>query len=241
LSQKLDELKIATMYNNMKDIWPSNDKWYSYTHNVLIKSTIKYTNINTFNNQSLILNVGSAGNEYGIPGIHYHIDIAEDKLNGVENAYITSAERLPFNDEMFDGGLCVGSVINYCDPFAVIGEISRTLKSGAFFIFDFEQSNSWQFIGNKSYKADASIISSFNSGIKDDVWVFSYKHIKSILNTYNFIIKDKLYFHLISPLFYRIYKDEQKAAKYSKLDSIIRVFPIINKKSCNIILIIQKV
>jgi SAM-dependent methyltransferase len=241
MGKKLDEMKIAAMYNNMKEIWPTNDRWYTYTHEVVIKSIKKYVNMNTFNDKSLILNVGSAGNDYSIPGKHYHVDIAEDKLKGVENSYIASAEKLPFSSEMFDGGLCVGSVINYCDPFSVISEISRTLKKGALFVLDFEQSDSWQFIGTESYKAEASIITSFNSGLVDDVWVFSYKHIKNILRTYDFVIKDKLYFHLISPLFYKINKDEQKAAVFTRWDNFLKYIPIMNKKSCNIILIIQKV
>jgi ubiquinone/menaquinone biosynthesis C-methylase UbiE len=239
--KQLDKEKIAEMYNKMVDIWPKNDKWYSYTYKNIANHITNYKYRNNFNEKSLILNVGSAGNEYGISGKHYHVDIAAEKLTGIENSFLISAEKLPFEDEIFDGGLCVGSVINYCDPFAVIGEISRTLKRGASFVIDFEQSNSWQFIGTDNYNSDASIITSFNSGINDDVWIFSYRHIKNILNSYNFIIQDELYFHLLTPLFYKIFKNEQRAANFTKLDPLIRLLPFFNKKSCNIILTIQKV
>jgi SAM-dependent methyltransferase len=237
----LNKKRIAEMYNKMVDIWPKNDKWYSYTYKNIINYMANYKHRNNFNEKSLILNVGSAGNEYDIPGLHYHVDIAEEKLVGIENTFLISAEKLPFEDEMFNGGLCVGSVINYCDPFAVISEISRTLKRGASFVIDFEQSNSWQFLGTGSYNSDASIITSFNGGINDDLWIFSYRHIKNILIRYNFIIQDELYFHLLTPLFYRIYKNEQKAANFTKLDHLMRQLPFFNKKSCNVILTIQKV
>jgi len=239
--KQLDMKKIAEIYNKMIDIWPKNDKWYSHTYKTMIKYIANYKRQNNFKENSLILNVGSAGNEYNIPGIHYHVDIAEERLKSVENSFIVSAEKLPFDNEMFDGGLCVGSVINYCDPFAVIGEISRTLKKHAFFVIDFEQSNSWQFIGTKNYKSDANIITSFNGGIDDDLWIFSYKHIKNIFTINNLTIQDILYFHLLTPLFYRIFKNEQKAANFVGSDVLIRLLPIFNKKSCNIILTVQKV
>jgi ubiquinone/menaquinone biosynthesis C-methylase UbiE len=241
LNHQLNKEKIAKYYNSVVDIWPESDKWHSYTHEIMINYISKYGEKSNFNDQSLILNVGSAGNEYGILGTHYHVDIAEEKIKNIKNSFIVSAEKLPFDNDMFDGGLCVGSVINYCDPFSVISEISRTLKKGASFVLDFEQSNSWQFLGTKIYKSDASIITTFNSGTDDELWVFSFKHIKNILSVYNLIIKDKLFFHLLSPFFYKLYKDEQIAAKYSKLDNIMRFIPIINQKSCNIILTIQKV
>jgi len=126
----------------------------------------------------LILNAGSAGNKYGISGKHYYVNMATEKSTEIRNSFLISVEKLPFEDEIYDGGFCVDSVINYCDQFAVIGEMHRTLKRGTSFVIGFERSNGWQFIGTDNYNSDASITTSFNSGINDDVWDFSYRCIK---------------------------------------------------------------
>lgn len=231
---------MRDLYNNMNDIWPANDLWYTYTHNKIINYVNNYIKRNNFTNESKILNVGSGGNTYSIPGIQYHTDIAYERIKNVPNSYLASAESLPFTNDFFDGGICVGSVINYCDPYKVIGEISRTLKPNTTFILDFEQSKSFQFINTSDFNSDATIIQSFNSGNEDRVWVFSEKYIFNIIKTLGLNIIEKQYFHILSPLIYKITKNEQYAAKYSTLDKWLKHIPFIKSISCNIILTIQK-
>ena len=237
---KLNQNRIANMYNQMVEIWPNDDKWYTYTHKCMIEYIEKYKAQNNFNSNSFILNIGSAGNEYGIVGNHFHIDIAEEHIKNCANHFVCSAENLPFENDYFDGGLCVGSVINYCDPFSVAKEISRTLKHGSTLVMDFEQSNSWQFWGTNIYKKDSCIITSFNSGFDDEIWIYSLKYIRSIFKHYNLSLTNIEFFHLISPLAYRIKKDEQKAADFCRLDRFFSHIPYINQKSCNIILTVKK-
>ena len=158
----IDKKRIANMYNEMEEIWPESDKWYKYTHDYMIRYITLFKKVHKLNQDSLILNLGSGGNDYNIKGEHYHVDIAEEKIKYCKNFFVGSAEKLPFQDNFFDFCLCVGSIINYCDPYAVIKEISRSLKKNSYCIFDFEQSNSWQFIGSQEYKSDVSMIKSFN-------------------------------------------------------------------------------
>lgn len=237
----LNKEDIAKMYNEMDEIWPDDDKWYNFTHNCVVKYIDSQKQLMNLTEKSLVLNLGSGGNEYNIDGIHYHVDIAEEKIRHCKNYFVSTAENIPFNNDFFDGGICVGSVINYCDPFAVISEISRTLKLGGYFIIDFEQSESWQFYGLKEYKNDATIITSFNSGYEDRIWIFSLDYIVRILKTYSLKIVNIKRFHLLSPLLYRITKDENKSAKFAKFDSFLKLVPCIRNKSCNIILTVQKV
>lgn len=237
----LNKEDIAKMYNEMDEIWPDDDKWYNYTHNCVVKYIDSQKQLMNLTEKSLVLNLGSGGNEYNIDGIHYHVDIAEEKIKHCKNYIVSTAENIPFNNDFFDGGICVGSVINYCDPFAVISEISRTLKLGGYFIIDFEQSESWQFYGLKEYKNDATIITSFNSGYEDKIWIFSLAYIVRILKTYSLKIVNIERFHLLSPLLYRISKDENKSAKFAKFDSFLKLVPCIRNKSCNVILTVQKV
>lgn len=232
---------VRNLYNNMEDIWPTNDLWYTYTHNKIVNYVNNYVNINNFTKHSYILNVGSGGNTYNIPGIQYHTDIAYERIKNVPNSYLASAESLPFPNNFFDGGICVGSVINYCDPYKVIGEISRTLKQNTTFVLDFEQSKSFQFINTPDFNSDATIIKSFNSGNEDRVWIFSEKYIFNIIKTFGLKIETKQYFHILSPLLYKITKNEQYAAKFSACDKWLKYIPYINSISCNIILTMQKV
>ncbi len=237
----VDQSRVAQMYNEMDEIWPDDDKWYKYTHEYIIKYIGSFQHFKTLNKNSKILNLGSGGNEYEITGSHYHVDIAKEKICRCKNYFVTSAEKLPFKNDFFDAGVCVGSVINYCDPFAVIHEISRTLKKGSYFILDFEQSESWQFIGTQDYKSDVSLVASFNSGYNDKLWIFSLSYITNILSDFSFEIINLERFHLLSPLLYKIIHNENKAAKLSILDPLAKKIGFLKNKSYNIILTVQKV
>lgn len=213
---------------------------YFTLSNTIIDYINNYIHTNNFTNQSRILNVGSGGNTYDIPGVQYHTDIAYEKIKNIPNSYLCNAESLPFLNDFFDGGICVGSVINYCDPYKVIGEISRTLKSNSNFVLDFEQSRSFQFINTPNFNEDSVIIESFNSGNNDKVWVFSEQYMYHIIKSFDLKIHSIQYFHMLSPLIYKITQNEQYAAKFSFLDKFVKHIPYLHKISCNIILTIQK-
>lgn len=239
-NEYIDMDYVRDLYNNMENIWPNKDAWYTYTHNKIIDYINNYKHYNNLTDQSYILNVGSGGNTYDIPGIQYHTDIAYEKIKNIPNSYLSNAESLPFSNDFFDGGICVGSVINYCDPYKVIGEISRTLKSSSNFVLDFEQSRSFQFINTPNFNADAVIIESFNSGNKDKVWVFSEQYMYNIIKSFGLKIHSIQYFHMLSPLIYKMTQNEQYAAKFSTLDKFLKYIPYLHKISCNVILTIQK-
>ncbi len=236
---KIDIERVRTLYNQMDDIWPVSDKWYTYTHQQLMEYIEGFMKKYSINNTFKVVNIGSAGNEYNVPGEHYHVDIAEERIKHCAHFYVGTAERLPFPDNSFDAGLCVGSVINYCDPLLVISEISRVLKPNAVSVLDFEQSRSFQFIGS-AYNCSARIITSFNSGTDDSIWIFSERLIRSYCKTCGLNIVDVRYFHLLTPLIYLICRDENKAANFTFADKILRWLPYLRKISCNVILTVQK-
>lgn len=240
MSEEINIEQVRSLYNQMDDIWPVSDRWYTYTHNEIVKYIEKFKKKHFIDNSSKIVNIGSAGNEYDIPGEHYHVDVAEEKIKNCARFYVGSAEKLPFADNYFDAGLCVGSVINYCDPLLVISEISRVLKPYAVVVIDFEQSRSYQFVGS-SFNCNARIITSFNSGTDDRIWIFSERLIRSYCKMYGLKITNCHYFHLLTPLAYRICKDENKAAHFTFADKVLHWIPYLRKVSCNVILTVQKV
>lgn len=238
---KIDINSVRDMYNEMQEIWPENDAWYLYTYSqislFLQKVSLKYN----FNDELKILNAGSGGNTYNLPGIHYHIDIADQKLKNTPNSYVGNIEMMPYNDNEFDICICVGSVINYCDALVAINEMARVLKKGGFLILDYDQSHSLEFWGTSHYNKTADIIETFNSGYVDKTWIYSPDYISKILRRLSFKMLDIRRYHILSPLIYKMTKDEMGASKFAKLDGIMSHIPILKKFSCNIILCSQKI
>ena len=237
--ETVDTEKVKMMYNKMTDMWPTNDTWYTYTHQRIVRYINRFIKKNNINLSAKIINIGSAGNEYDFPGIHYHVDIAEERIKNCPLHFVANAEHLPFSDNSFDFGICVGSVINYCDPLPVIAEISRVLKTGGKLILDFDQSRSYEFIG-VCYNHNSHVINTFNSGEEDRIWVFSEQLITSYCKKHGLKISNIEYYHLLTPLVYRLCKDENKAACYVWADKILSKIPFIRKISCNIILELTK-
>ena len=235
---KIDIESVKKMYDEMDEVWSRDSKWYMYTYNTIqgyLKSFEK-KNKDKINNDTIILNAGSAGNTYGISGKHYHVDISKKHLENIPNAVICSIESLPFEDESFDVCICVGSVINYCDAMCALNEIYRVLKRNGILILDYDQSKSFEFIGTKHYSKNAEIVETFN----DRIWIYSEKYIDTILKKCPFKIINKQHYHCLSPLAYRFLKDENKASKYAMADKIFSKLPIIKNISCNVILSAQK-
>lgn len=237
---KIDIEKVKQLYNEMDNIWPTDDKWYMHTYKEISLYLEEFEKTHSINANTLILNAGSAGNTYGILGKHFHIDISEKHLINVPNSTVGNIEDMPFDDSSFDVCICVGSVINYCDAMCSLGEIFRVLKPHGFLVLDYDQSKSFEFIGTSHYSKNAEIIETFNSGHIDKTWIYSEKYIASILKSCHFIIKKTHHYHCISPLVYRLLKDETKASKYASWDKAFSKIPLLKHISCNVILTAQK-
>lgn len=240
LNNEIDFNSVKNMYNEMSEIWPNNDKWYQYTYLQISKFLAYISSKYQFTNNMKILNAGSGGNTYNLPGIHYHVDIADQKIKNIPNSYVGNIENLMFEDNKFDVCICVGSVINYCDALVAITEMARVLKKRGLLILDFDQSYSLEFLGTSHFKKTADIIETFNSGYIDKTWIYSPQYIFNILKQRKIQIYDIRRYHILSPLFYRITHDENRAATFAKLDRYVSYIPILRNLSCNIILCSQK-
>ena len=107
--EKINQERIKEFYNSVANVWGDHDPWHDYSKKIISAYIAK----KTFFCNSIVLNAGSAGNTYDIDcKIMYHVDIASDKIKNIENAYVASIEKLPFNDKSFDNIVCVGSVLN---------------------------------------------------------------------------------------------------------------------------------
>lgn len=230
MNDKVDLGEIKKFYNEHEVIWYNS--WYRYT-NKSIELFLKNNCI--FTNDDIILNAGSGGNTYGLSGHTIHMDIAEKTLSTISNKIIGNIEDIPVNKEYFDHIVCVGSVINYCDACKVISEFERVLKVDGTLYLEFEPSDSFEYFGSNKYKKSVSIIETDYIKTKHRNWIFSIKYIESLLKSQGFQINKKYQFHIISSIIFRITNNYEFAAKFVRLDKIIRFFPIIRNCSSNVI------
>ena len=153
---KIDTKKIAEFYNNIESVWDEKDPWHQYSKS-FIQEKISLINWGSY---SRILNAGSAGNAYGIDeNKTIHVDIAEAKIAGKNNAYVASVESMPFKDNYFDAIICVGSVINYCDLVTTIKEFARVLNNEGILILEYESSFGFEYYNEDYYMSNACIVS----------------------------------------------------------------------------------
>ena len=233
---KLDVKEIKHFYENVDGVWPLHNKWHDINQ-LEIKSYIKKLKIEK---SYKILNAGSGGNNYGLSIEMYHMDIAANKILNQKNFVVGSIEAIPFEDETFDVVICVGSVLNYCDAISAITEMSRVLKRGGLLVIEFENSYSFEFKNTTAFKSNAAIITTSYFNRPHKMWVFSSKYICRILQECNMKVNDLYAYHILSSIAYYYIKDENKAAKYSVFDKILRHIPFIHRYSGNIILCCTK-
>lgn len=210
---------IREFYNKVPEIWAKNDLWHLWSRSQIQK----YLDKTHFSQKSVILNAGSGGNSYNISCKKMiHLDIAEQKLKGIENAVVGSLEKMPFQSNTFDGIVCVGSVINYCDAAAAIADMSRVAKRGAILILEFESSAGFEYRSCTEYGQSAVVVTVQFQGSAHTQWLYSLLHIKLLLKAYSFSIQDIFPYHICSSLALSFNKDENRSYKMARFDMFVR-------------------
>lgn len=233
---QLDTEEVKSYYNALENIWAPDDLWHQYS-----KRKIEYyLKKNKFSENSYVLNAGSGGNSYGLKCKQQHVDIANEKISHLDLFTVCSIENLPFNNSCFDGIICVGSVINYCDAMKSISELSRVLKKKGILILEFENSYGYEYKKKPVYKCAAEIIQVTFQNKLHTQWIYSHAYIKGLIKQYGFKIKKEYYFHILSSYMLNRKKSEKEASKYTKFDKILRWIPSINKHANNIMLVCEK-
>lgn len=166
------------IYNSMEKVWPDTSHWYDYTHKNII--TFVETMLEPrLKDSSKYLNAGSGGSTYNLKGICYHLDIAENLIKDFPNHYVSSVEKMPFNDETFDAIICVGSVLNYCSALESIHELTRVLKPDGFLVLEFERSNTAELWLSHEYGKASTLQNYEYLGHIHSLWLYSEKYVKN--------------------------------------------------------------
>ncbi len=205
------------IYSSMNSVWPENNRWYNYTHKVILDFINKYF-APQLSQESCYLNAGSGGTAYDIQGICHHVDIAENLICEFEKYTVASVENLPFEKDVFDAVICVGSVLNYCDAIRSIKEISRVMKKGGYLVLEFERSNTGELLFTSEYGKNITKQQYNYMGHIHTLWLYSEKMISKILNDCGLLILKKERFHCISALVNRISHQEEQSGKFAHYD-----------------------
>ena len=183
---KIDLLEVSKTYNSIEEIWDFNDKWHWVTHEMIKSFIWKSLNMIPDSKNFKILNAGSAGNSYEISEENMvHLDIAQNKIIHLSNSILSNIEDIPIKSNMFDLILCVGSVINYCDPIRVFYEFNRLLNNNGYIIIEFESSCTFELLGKRKFNKNIVLTDTFYNGSVERLWYYAEKFIKGIVLNYN--------------------------------------------------------
>lgn len=234
----IDPKEVAKRYNDLDIIIDDDDKWHLITKRTIsgfIHDSLKSI---SGSNISKILNAGSAGYSYGLDeGNITHVDVADKHLADLKNAVVSNIEKMPFDKKEFDIIICVGSVLNYCDPVSVVKEFARVIKDGGHVILEFENSRTFELLFKKGYNQSALYVETFFDahGDKEKIWYFSEDLIKKLLSSYGWKVLREQRFHILSPLIYRLTGNASFSSRFCRLDNLLKKIPWVGKLSSNVI------
>lgn len=222
---------------NQGEPWPKCDAWHDATHDIIDKYVKDYIKKHV-KPGDICLNIGSGMTKYDVDGKIIQMDIIDDYIKNEPHYIIASLENIPLQNESIDFIVCVGSVINYCDAIRSVGEISRILKPSGRVVFEFERSNSAEFLLKKEYGSTV-FLKKYNYNHQEHLlWMYNENFLKELI-VYNGLKLESTYrFHIISSLMYRLGMNETRAAKYYKLDNFFQKlsYPIAH----NVIMTLKK-
>ena len=233
----MDTESPKDIYSSMDCVWPDDNRWYNYTHKYIL-DFIANNLTSKLSQESVFLNAGSGGSVYNLPGVCYHLDIAENLINMFERYAVASIEEMPFDDNSFDAAICVGSVLNYCDSVKSIRELSRVVKHGGYLILEFERSNTGELWFTSEFGKNTTKQQYDYMGHIHTLWLYSEKVIAQILKECNFDIIRQERFHCISALANRITHREEYSGQFARYDMWVK--PLSYLMAHNTILLCRK-
>lgn len=241
LNKKRDEIKKLAIrrYDETKHIWCNTDIWHTITHQRITAFLNKY--LTTRTDEKLILNVGSGGQTYGIfCDRQVHIDIVPRLIKELPLSVVADLHHLPFSPNCFGTIICIGSVLNYCSVMESIYELQRVTISGGIVFIEYESSSSWEYFFSKSYKKNIAVVDTFYHNTHERIFVYSDEYIEQVINKYGYTILVKEKIHILSSLALGLRLSPKNAARFEKLDFLVKKISFLNNGGCNTILMCKK-
>jgi SAM-dependent methyltransferase len=230
--------RAKNTYDATQVIWPQTDKWSAHTKKVLeefVRQTIP-------KNESVVLNAGCGGNDYGIgqtTPICINFDISLRQCRGIRQPVVADVESIPFANDIFDVVLCVGAVINYCEPYVAIPELFRVAKRGGLVVIDFETTQSAELLLSSHWGKRVSVIDRRYADRSDKTLLFSIEHMKRIVEQ-NGIVNKVHRYHTATAAWLWATQKAQIPNVVLSLDSFLSRAPVIRTLASNSIFVCQK-
>jgi hypothetical protein len=221
--------------------WIPRDKWHRITALRIREAIDEFYHTTNIHPQDLVVNLGSGGMDHGIPARrHIHLDIAIGRLCHVKHAIGASINEIPFKKCSASLLLCVGGVLNYADPCKAIPEMAATLQKGGHLILEFESSRSLDFSFAEVFGQPSAMVETFYNGQRERIRVYSEDFIVGLLKRSGISVVRSKRFHILSPLFYRLFGNADSASRWASLDYLAQLVPGLRKIGSNVILLGKK-
>lgn len=213
--------EVRNFYCAVSSVYPESDRWHAATHRWVSSFVQREWAVCQASGSGRWLNLGSAGESHGIRERHLlHVDLQPRWFTQAQQYVIADVQSLPFADASFDGCLCVGSVINYCDAARVIGEVARVVRPGGTLVLEFESSGSWELLWQRGFRNYAAVMYTFYQGQSIRLWAYAPEYIRRLLCNNGFSIIRQDYKHCLSTIALLGCRSPNVAARLHVLDNL---------------------
>jgi SAM-dependent methyltransferase len=170
-----------------------------------------------------------------------HYDLYKVSPEGNGEFIRGDVEEMPFSNESFDFVICVGSVLNYCDPTRCLSEISRILKPQGLLVLEYERSASAEFVWQRGFGSSACRFRTFFGSETTFIWAYSDSFVNGILALNQFVLVRSKWFHCLSALALALLRRPERAAHLMPFDGLLSKLRIATAVASNRILVAQKI
>lgn len=217
------------------------DPWHARSRQYVHKITHDWVLELNHQKDCRLLNAGSGGSDYGIPVSMVHYDLVVLPSIPTGRFIQGDVEQMPFSDASFNVVLCVGSVLNYCDPTRCLSEISRVLAPDGLVILEYERSGSAEYIWQRGFASAAARFVTFFGEETTHIWAYSDRFINGIIAVNGLKIVRSQWFHCLSALALAVLRHPTWSNYLAGTDPMISKLPIFQAISSNRILVAKKV
>ena len=239
-SQSTDVKRRAkTAYDSFPVVWPETDQWSSHTSAILDAVVHRFA----FDPDQAILNAGCGGNDYGLgeKAVNWiNLDISFQQCRNMRRAIVADVESIPLANDLFDVVLCIGAVLNYCDPYTALPELFRVAKPGARILIDFETTHSAELLFSTHWGKRVSVIERAYAGRPDKTFLFSEDHIRRVIESSGGRVVQTERYHTATAVWLRIAPKERIPGIVLSLDRFLSRVPLLNAVASNSICLCQK-
>jgi len=157
------------------------DPWHARSRQYVHKITHDWVLELIHQKDGRVVNAGSGGSDYVILVSIVHYDLVVLPSIPTGRFIQGDVEQMPFSDASFNVVLCVGSVLNYCDPTRCLSEISRVVAPDGLVMLEYERSGSAEYIWQRGFASAAARFVTFFGKEKAHIWAYSDRFINGII------------------------------------------------------------